>query len=238
MSGRRGKFGWGAFLTLVVIPAAAISFAVYLGVLRLPPHLTPWGQIDIEAPPGLFARMQINGLTEAPDQCLIVLAKSNLEYRRVTDRPLRNGCGMPNGVSVTRSNVPYSAGFRASCPLAAALYVYERQVQDAARQTLGAELARIHHFGTYACRNINNAESGRRSQHATANAIDISGFSFADGRKVSVLHHWGADTPEGNFLAQVRDSGCDLFNTVLGPDYNAHHRDHFHLDLGRTRICR
>ncbi len=238
MTGRRLKFGWGPFLTLVAVPAVAILCAIYLGMVRLPPELTPWGGIDIEQPPGPFARLQINTLARAPDQCLVALAQSKLEYRRITDRPLRNGCGLPNGVAIRRSNVAYSAGFSASCPLAAALYVYEREVQDAARRELGSELSRIHHFGTYACRNINGASGGRRSQHATANAIDISGFSLADGRKVSVMRDWGADTPEGKFLEQIRDRGCGLFNTVLGPEYNARHRDHFHLDVGRTRVCR
>ncbi|WP_208534621.1 extensin family protein, partial [Pseudomonas aeruginosa] len=25
---------------------------------------------------------------------------------------------------------------------------------------------------------------------------------------------------------------------VLGPDYNAAHRDHFHLDMGLWKVCR
>ena len=168
----------------------------------------------------------------------MALAASELEYRRVTDRPVRNGCGLPAGIIVKKSNVPYSSGFAASCPLAAALYMYEREIDALARQHLGADLARIHHLGTYACRNINGATAGRRSQHATANAIDISGFSLADGRKISVKKHWGGDTPAGRFLSEVRDEGCGLFNTVLGPEYNARHRDHFHVDLGPFRICR
>lgn len=238
MSGRPYKFGWGAFLTLGAVPALALGGAIYLGVVRMPPTLMPWGDIDIEQPPGLFARLQINGLSKSNEQCFVTLARSNLEYRRMTGRPLRDGCGMPNGVAIERSNIPYSAGFAASCPLAAALYVYEREVQAAAREILGQELARVDHFGTYACRNINGASNGRRSQHATANAIDISGFTLADGGKVSVLRDWGGETPAGRFLEEVRDRGCDLFNTVLGPEYNASHRDHFHLDLGRARICR
>lgn len=27
-------------------------------------------------------------------------------------------------------------------------------------------------------------------------------------------------------------------NTVLGPDYNAAHHDHFHLDMGLWQVCR
>lgn len=33
------------------------------------------------------------------------------------------------------------------------------------------------------------------------------------------------------FLHQAHDSACDLFDTVLGPDTNDAHHDHFHLDM-------
>ena len=44
--------------------------------------------------------------------------------------------------------------------------------------------------------------------------------------------------PEAAFLREVNDGACRFFNAVLGPDYNAAHRDHFHLDMGRWRVCR
>ena len=238
MANPHSKSRWGVFFTLFLVPAVAIAVAIHIGVLRVPPEVVPWGDIDLEEAPGAFARMQINGLSDSPEACFVTLAASDLEYRRVTDRPVRDGCGLPAGVIVKRSNVPYSSGFAASCPLAAALYMYEREIDDLARRHLGADLARIHHLGTYACRNINGATAGRRSQHATANAMDIAGFTLADGRKISVQKHWGGDTPAGRFLVEVRDEGCGLFNTVLGPEYNARHRDHFHVDLGPFRICR
>jgi hypothetical protein len=42
------------------------------------------------------------------------------------------------------------------------------------------------------------------------------------------------------FLHQVHDDACGIFGTVLGPDANAAHRDHFHLDMKARRyrsIC-
>jgi hypothetical protein len=53
-----------------------------------------------------------------------------------------------------------------------------------------------------------------------------------------VLDHWGDDLPEGRFLTAARDAACRYFNTVLGPDYKELHANHFHLDLGRARLCR
>jgi hypothetical protein len=129
-------------------------------------------------------------------------------------------------------------GFDATCALAAGLSWYLDELQRLAEQHLRNRIARVEHWGTYNCRNVNNAESGRLSQHATANAIDLALFELADGRQVVVRTDWGDDTPAGRFLAAAHAAACGLFNVVLGPDYNALHADHFHLDLGRYRRCR
>ncbi len=77
-----------------------------------------------------------------------------------------------------------------------------------------------------------------RSQHAYANAADIAGFTLADGRHIDILTHWGAGTAEGRFLRQAHAAACRYFRAVLGPAYNAAHRDHFHLDRGPFSSCR
>ena len=83
------------------------------------------------------------------------------------------------------------------------------------------------------------AGSGRRSAHATAAAIDVSDFVLADGRRISVEEDWnGGDAQERAFLRTVHQSACKRFDTVLGPDYNAAHRDHFHVERGGGRVCR
>ena len=110
-------------------------------------------------------------------------------------------------------------------------------VDRAARQLLGSPLARIETMGSYSCRNV--AGSGRRSAHATGNAIDIGGFVLADGRRISVLAGWNGGSPaERAFLRTIHTSGCKRFGTVLGPDYNAAHRDHLHLEITGSSFCR
>jgi hypothetical protein len=86
-------------------------------------------------------------------------------------------------------------------------------------------------------------DSGDWSEHAGANAIDVAAFVLEDGRRVSVLADWADEGAEGRFLREARDGACRLFATVLSPDYNRAHRDHFHLDqAGRGamgwRACR
>jgi hypothetical protein len=131
----------------------------------------------------------------------------------------------------------------ASCAVNAGLALWLRHgVQPAAEEMLGSRVVAIEHFGTASCRRIGGSDSGRWSEHATGNAIDIGEFVLADGRRVSVLGHWPENDDRGAFLREVRDNGCDVFATVLSPDYNAAHADHFHLDqAGRRRgwsFCR
>lgn len=112
-------------------------------------------------------------------------------------------------------------------------------VDRAARQILGSPLARIETMGSYACRNV--AGSNRRSAHATAEAIDVSGFVLEDGRRITLTADWnGGTAAEREFLRVVHRSACRRFGTVLGPEYNRAHADHFHLEgeaKGRS-FCR
>lgn len=76
------------------------------------------------------------------------------------------------------------------------------------------------------------------SQHATANAFDVSGFVLANGQRIILLKHWNGDGPKAQFLREVRNGLCEWFNVTLSPDYNALHADHFHVDMGPFLTCR
>lgn len=110
-------------------------------------------------------------------------------------------------------------------------------VDRAARQILGSPLARIETMGSYSCRNV--AGSNRRSAHATAGAIDVSAFVLEDGRRISLTEDWnGGTAAEREFLRVVHKSACKRFGTVLGPEYNRAHADHFHLEGTGSSFCR
>ena len=67
----------------------------------------------------------------------------------------------------------------------------------------------------------------------------MSAFVLADGRRVSVVAGWNTGTEnERRFLRIVHESACKRFGTVLGPAYNAAHRDHFHLEATGGDFCR
>ena len=63
-------------------------------------------------------------------------------------------------------------------------------------------------------------------------------FVLADGRRISVLSDWNASPREREFLRVIHKSACKRFGTVLGPDYNRAHHDHFHLEYGKGSYCR
>ena len=119
----------------------------------------------------------------------------------------------------------------------------EHVVDPAARMHFGAPLAEVRVAASYGCRPMNHQSGGRLSEHGHANALDVSGFLLADGRRIDVQSGWWGDPRERDFLRAVHRGACGEFTTVLGPDYDRLHRDHFHLDLARRqygngRVCK
>ena len=173
------------------------------------------------------------------DICFAALQNAQIEISPLPDETKGVGCGFYEVAKLEKSLLQWGDGVTLRCPMLAGLAMWERHfVVPAAKDILGSPVVRVHHYGTYSCRNINNASRGRRSQHATANAIDISGFTLADGRVVSVDKHWSGSSDEARFLRFIKAKACKRFNTVLGPDYNTLHKDHFHFDNGPSTSCR
>jgi hypothetical protein len=109
-------------------------------------------------------------------------------------------------------------------------------VGPAARIHFGQPIVELKVAASYGCRPMNNVPGARLSEHGHANALDISGFRLADGRWINVKSGWNGDPRERAFLRQVHSGSCQIFTTVLGPNYDANHRDHFHLDLARHGV--
>lgn len=120
------------------------------------------------------------------------------------------------------------------CPMIPQVEKWVRDVVGpAARYYFGVPVVEIKVAGSYSCRAMNHRVGARLSEHGYANAIDIGGFVLADGRKIMVKDGWNGTRQEQAFLRDVHKGGCKEFTTVLGPEYDALHRDHFHLDLAR-----
>jgi hypothetical protein len=223
---------------------AAVSLALWFAVRyvqSLPPERSPFAALDLERPIGWATALQFDRVRGDPQLCTETLAVSQVGFEAIEDRRegAGNRCGFSNAVALTQSTYPYSGAVRVSCPLAAALYVWEREVvAPAAARWLESPVARIEMIGAYSCRNVYGRAEGRLSEHARANAIDVAGFRLENGRLVTLLHGWEARNRDAAFLRQIRNGGCEVFQAVLSPDYNRAHADHLHLDMGRFDICR
>lgn len=222
----------GSVLLRLFLGAVVAAIAAFLYVDAKAP-------LDPSKPPHLFTPIQLGLMQIFPERCPAALARA--EGVRVTSasRPIENGCGHPDGVVLSRSGVSYGGGVLLRCPAAVALVMWERNVlQPAARQHFGQPVNSVQTFGTYSCRNVYGREEGRRSQHATANAIDVAGIMLADGQNISVLRDWKDTGARGAFLREIRNGACRTFGAVLSPDYNAAHANHFHFDMGLWMVCR
>jgi hypothetical protein len=149
------------------------------------------------------------------------------------------GCGFDRAVVVKTSLASWKAPevLPMACDLAARLHLWERHVViPAAEKHLGSPVVEVEAFGSFQCRRVSGAE--RLSEHAFAKAVDIAAFKLADGRRISVLDHYHSKSPRGDFLREIHGRACDLFDVTLGPDYNAEHKNHFHLDVGGEHACR
>lgn len=225
--------GLGCLVALLLVGAAAFLARDYIS---RHPQDVPWTELRLSDPVGRFTSSKLAALEEAPRQCRAMLRSAARGYAPVPPRSDGEQCGYDAALRLgpgSDEDIAYRpAGPIASCPLSAAMFLFEERVlQPAAEHHFGSRVAAIDHAGTYACRRIYGREQGRFSEHASANAFDITGFRLANGARVSVLDDWQGSGPKAAFLHDVRDGACTLFSTVLSPDYNAAHADHLHLDM-------
>ena len=177
--------------------------------------------------------------------CLSDLGASGARFNPLPDSYAAPGCnklGTVQLMALAGDRAPLSVSNLGPvrCGTAKAFGDWARfGVDRAARQLLGSPVAQIETMGSYNCRNVAGTEV--RSAHARADAIDVSGFVLADGRRIVLKRDWqGGDAATREFLRVVQKSACKRFGTVLGPEYNAAHEDHFHLEDGGSggKFCR
>lgn len=180
----------------------------------------------------------------SPDtrQCFADLSRQDVRFSPLPDRDYGGGCTVIGAVQLIDYGVPTNNLKAMACPLARTFVAWVRNgVVPAGREILGSPVVRVDSFGTFACRNINGAAvpSTKLSEHARGNAVDIWGFTLADGRRITVESGWNAPDPAvRDFLRVVHASACKRFLTVLSPDYNAAHFNHLHMDMGGRPFCR
>jgi len=250
--------------------------------------------------------------------CAKLLSGVTLDYQPLP--PLREGiCGAPAPILVKSiAGVAIEPSATMTCALASGVATWiSKTVQPQAKTMLGTQVVKLHNATSYACRNRYGGETTPLSEHALANALDVSEFVFASGETVTVLASWPrvANAPKpplpsettesivpaqaaspkaieavkvtrakasvssnpfavsikaktnpfvvptavvkappptpsaeavapkappeaelkSRFVKAVHDDACLTFGTVLGPEANEAHKNHFHLDMKARR---
>ena len=215
----------------------------------------PWKPLDLSRPIGTATGAKVAAfdipraaapqvVTQATEACMAALRASGVQVERVEDTDDGGFCKVVGAVRITGGTTPLAPSVVMQCPLAVRYVLWDRQVlQPAAREVMGSPVARVDNMGTYSCRRIYGSTevNDRPSEHARANALDVAGVTLEDGRQVSVLADWTGTGPAGAegsiLLRRLRDGACRVFSTVLTPDYNDAHRNHFHFDGAPYSLC-
>lgn len=151
------------------------------------------------------------------------------------------GCGILNPVRVTEvAGIKLSAPATMDCRTARTFANWVMGVASpAATEILGRRITNVKIVGSYTCRTRNHKRGAKLSEHAKGHAVDVAGVTLGDGRKITVLKDWGKGRA-GLFLRRIWKQACGPFKTVLGPDGDRYHQDHFHFDtaLRRSTYCK
>jgi hypothetical protein len=284
---------------LVALPATAGA------VVDLPPlpERNPL-RAPVEAKPVLPGEQPTMPWTDAEigaatAKCKEFLTGDPLDYELLP--PIKEGlCGTPAPVLLRAvgqdPKVRIEPPATLSCPMADVLGEWLRDtVQPEAKTLFGSAVVKIQNASSYVCRNRYGGADTLLSEHALANAFDVSQVALADGTRITVLDHWphvvppppepnparegagdgksvssnpfvkptggdrGEDVvtpakadaegppspppvatepvpdPKSQFVTFLFEDACRRFGTVLGPNANEAHKDHFHLDMKRRR---
>lgn len=173
--------------------------------------------------------------SQSARQCLTSLKSADVKYSPLPNIEYGGGCRTIDTIKLMQFATEATNLGAMTCPLAANFTAWAKHaVRPAAKVYLGSEVVRIETMGTYSCRNINGGRSGKLSEHAFGNAVDVSAFILKNGRRVSVLQGWSGKADERAFLRRLHESACKRFGTVLGPNYNSAHANHFHFDMAKS----
>ncbi len=219
--------------------ALSLAVATWSGII--PRQIANLAPIDLADKHAWFVDLRLAALSNNRALCRTTLTSPLISARPIADKPFVDGCGWRNAVALSGAGRLRVTIDELTCETAAATAMWVTHVlQPAAEQHLQVPVVALQTMGGYSCRNIvgNKLWQDFRSQHATANAIDISAFELQDGRVISIKKHWASTGPQADFLRAVHNGACRYFRVVLGPDYNAAHRDHFHLDRGYLKSCK
>ncbi|KXG86147.1 extensin family protein [Agrobacterium bohemicum] len=168
--------------------------------------------------------------------CLTELKELGAEFKELP--PIKgeeDGCGIasPLELSTVIPGITLEPEGTMRCEAALALSRWAKNVVvPTAKIALpGKNVTAFGNASTYICRNRNSAETGKMSEHAKGNAVDIATLTFDKGEPLVMKSRGEDGTMEGAFQRTVTTAACLFFRTVLSPGSDATHQDHLHMDV-------
>jgi len=196
----------------------------------------------VPRPPGLAPTVRVSGAGGLPSRVTqpgryepLCGASGILGERVAPVRGRISGCGIDDPVRVRAvEGLALSQSATINCDTALALrdWVSDAVLPVVGDRGGGAVSLRV--VASYSCRTRNNQPGARLSEHATGNAVDIAGIGLANGDEISLLDDWG-NGRDGRILRRLHEAACGPFGTVLGPESDRYHQDHFHFDVAAYR---
>ena len=211
--------------------------AIYHPDTPLPRQWNPVEPLRVADPVTPLTGWKLEHALASTQSCLAVLDDA-ARFDPMTDLKTSQTCSIEGRIDLRGVGDAALASIETRCAIGLRLAMWEQHaLQPAAQALFGTTVSQIDHIGSYNCRRIRGS-SERWSTHATADAIDVSGFQLADGTRLRLIADWDEGGPKGDFLRRARDSACDWFRVTLSPDYNRLHADHFHIQSTGWGTCR
>lgn len=227
-------------LGLLFIAALTVAFALWHPRSPLPNAWNPLRPLVISDQVTPFTQYKLNEALTSGEMCLSALS-TGAEFERLEDLTVSEVCFIRDRVRLREVADIGIRPVETRCQTALRFAMWtEHGIKPAARQYFDQTPAQITHSSSYNCRQIRTVagNSPRMSTHATAESIDITGVTLPDGRALSLLEGWTAPDERADFFKDIRDSACTWFRVTLGPEFNALHADHFHLQHTGWGVCR
>lgn len=177
--------------------------------------------------------------------CLEQLATLGVEYKQIPTIADGNGCGIDQPIEVTSlgPGITLSPPGKVRCETALELARWTKQIVVPMLATAkpGETIVGLDQASAYVCRKRNSATTGKISEHAHGNAIDIAGLRFKSGARFEIRPRMQDSTLDGAFQRAITAAACLYFTTVLDPGSDKAHETHLHLDVlkrkGGYRYC-
>ena len=196
-----------------------------------------------EGRPRNFAAIVRSALQSPKAETPVKLAKrgsvcgdKSIRGQEITSIPGKlQGCGVQNPVRITEvDGIALSMAATVNCTTAKALKKWVNKTVKPTVGRMGGGVTSLRVAAHYSCRSRNNIPGAKISEHGRGNAIDISAINLKNGTSLTVISGW-RDKRQGPVLKKLHRGACGTFGTVLGPNSDAHHQDHFHLDVANHR---